>query len=106
VHETLIVDGPIDSLKHKLIHFSYKNYEDYKGKMITYGKMKAQEELSKDYDPNAYHFIFRTAYKFLNHYIFRFGFLDGKRGITISYLNTLGVYSRYKELKRLRGIQN
>ena len=104
VHETLIVDGPIDSLKHKLIHFSYKNYEDYKGKMITYGKMKAQEELSKDYDPNAYHFIFRTAYKFLNHYIFRFGFLDGKRGITISYLNALGVYSRYKELKRLRGI--
>ena len=106
VHETLIVDGPIDSLKHKLIHFSYKNYEDYKGKMITYGKMKAQEELSKDYDPNAYHFIFRTAYKFLNHYIFRFGFLDGKRGITISYLNALGVYSRYKELKRLREIQN
>ena len=106
VHETLIVDGPIDSLKHELIHFSYKNYEDYKGKMITYGKMKAQEELSKDYDPNAYHFIFRTAYKFLNHYIFRFGFLDGKRGITISYLNALGVYSRYKELKRLREIQN
>lgn len=106
VHETLIVDGPIDCLKHKLIHFSYKNYEDYKGKMITYGKMKAQEELSKNYEPNAYHFIFRTAYKFLNHYIFRFGFLDGKRGITISYLNALGVYSRYKELKRLRGIPN
>jgi CDP-glycerol glycerophosphotransferase (TagB/SpsB family) len=106
VHETLIVDGPIATLKNKLIHFSYKNYEDYKGKMITYGQMKAQEELNKDYDPNAYHFIFRPAYKFLNHYIFRFGFLDGKRGIIISYLNALGVYSRYRELKRLRVIQN
>lgn len=106
VHETLIVDGPIATLENKLIHYSYKNYKDYKGKMITYGQMKAQEELHKQYNPNAYHFIFRPAYKFLNHYVFRFGFLDGKRGLTISYLNALGVYCRYKELKRLRGIQN
>ena len=104
VHETLIVDGKIDVLKNKLIHFSYKNYEDYKGKMIKYGQMKAQEELSKNYDPNLYHFIFRPFYKFFNHYILRFGFLDGKKGIIISYLNALGVYSRYKELSRLRKI--
>lgn len=106
VHETLIVDGPVDVLKNKLIHYSYKDYEDYKGKMIKYGQMKAQEELAKDYSPNLYHFVFRTGYKFLNHYVFRFGFLDGKRGVIISYLNALGVYSRYKELKRLRGIKH
>ena len=102
VHETLIVDGKIDVLHNKLIHYSYKDYEDYKGKMIKYGQMKAQEELVKNYDPNLYHFIFRPFYKFFNHYILRFGFLDGKKGIIISYLNALGVYSRYKELSRLR----
>ena len=102
VHETLIVDGAVDVLKHKLIHFSYKDYSDYKGKMIKYGQMKAQEELNKDYSPNLYHFVFRPFYKFLNHFIFRLGFLDGKKGLIISYLNALGVYSRYKELKRLR----
>ncbi|MFD0797002.1 CDP-glycerol glycerophosphotransferase family protein [Maribacter chungangensis] len=102
VHETLVVDGEIDVLKHKLIHYSYKDYEDYKGKMIKYGQMKAQEELAKDYAPNLYHFIFRPLYKFLNHFVFRLGFLDGKKGVIISYLNALGVYSRYKELKRLR----
>jgi hypothetical protein len=64
--------------------------------------MKAVEELQKDYDPNGYHFIFRPLYKFLNHYILRLGILDGKKGITICYLNALGVYARYKELKRLR----
>lgn len=105
VHETLIVTGEVAALNHKLIHYSYKNYEDYKGKMIKYGQMKAQEELAKDYDPNLYHFAFRPFYKFLNHFIFRLGFLDGKKGLIISYLNALGVYSRYKELKRLRGIQ-
>ncbi len=101
VHETLVVDGKIGILKNKLIHYSYKDYHDYRGKMVKYGKMKAQEELDKNYTPNLYHFVFRPLYKFFNHYILRFGFLDGKKGIIISYLNALGVYSRYKELKRL-----
>jgi len=102
VHETLVVDGLSDVLKNKLIHYSYKNYNDYKGKMIKYGQMKAQEEFKKNYKPNPYHFIFRPLYKFLNHYIFRLGILDGRKGIIICYLNALGVYARYKELRRLQ----
>ena len=102
VHETLVVDGKIGILKNKLIHFSYKNYQEYKGKMIKYGKMKAQEEIDKNYAPNLYHFLLRPSYKFFNHYILRFGFLDGRKGIIISYLNALGVFARYKELKRLQ----
>ncbi|MGJ8738111.1 glycosyltransferase [Zobellia laminariae] len=102
VHETLVVNGKSDVLKHRLIHYSYKNYEDYKSKMVKYGQMKAIEELPKNYSPNAYHFIVRPSYKFINHYILRLGILDGKKGLIICYLNALGVYSRYKELKRLR----
>ncbi|WP_348647106.1 CDP-glycerol glycerophosphotransferase family protein [Arenibacter sp. F26102] len=105
VHETLVVNGQSGVLKNKLIHYSYKNYEDYKGKMIKYGQMKAVEELKKDYSPNLYHFIFRPFYKFFNHYILRFGVLDGKKGLIICYLNALGVFSRYKELKRLRNLR-
>ena len=102
VHETLIVEGTIGILKNKLIHYSYKDYNDYKGKMIKYGQMKAQEELHKNYSPNFYHFLIRPGYKFFNHYILRFGFLDGKKGIIICYLNALSVYSRYQELRRLK----
>ncbi|MCM4170590.1 CDP-glycerol--glycerophosphate glycerophosphotransferase [Arenibacter sp. TNZ] len=105
VHETLVVDGQSGILKNKLIHYSYKNYEDYKGKMVKYGQMKAVEEFKKDYSPNLYHFAFRPFYKFFNHYILRFGVLDGKKGLIICYLNALGVYSRYKELKRLRNLR-
>lgn len=102
VHETLVINGKSGTLKNKLIHFSYKNYEDYKGKMVKYGQMKAYEELDKDYAPNLYHFWFRPFYKFINHYIFRLGILDGKKGAIICYLNALGVHARYKELARLR----
>lgn len=102
VHETLLVDGESDNLENKLIHYSYKNYEEYKNKMVKYGKMKALEESGKSYVPNVYHFVLRPFYKFIHHYIFRLGILDGKKGLIICYLNALGVYSRYKELKRLK----
>jgi len=34
VHETLVINGKSGTLKNKLIHYSYKNYEDYKGKIV------------------------------------------------------------------------
>ena len=101
VHETLVVDGPSETLKNKLIHYSYKNYTDYRSKMIKYGKMKAKEEFEKGKRAYWYHFLFRPFYKFFNHFFLRLGILDGKKGVIICYLNALGVWSRYQELKKL-----
>lgn len=101
VHETLVVNGSSGTLKNKLIHYSYNNYEDYKGKMVSYGKMRALEEFKKGKQTNWFLALFRPFWKFFNHFIIRLGFLDGKKGLTISYLNALGVAARYKELKRL-----
>ena len=101
VHETLIVDGNSGILKNSLLHYSYKNFEDYKSKMVKYGKMKALESFTKGKKTKWYHLTFRPLYKFLNHYFLRLGILDGKKGIIICYLNALGVFSRYQELKRL-----
>ncbi len=102
VHETLEVNGTSKTLKNRLIHYSFNSYEEYKGKMIKYGKMKAKEAFYNGKKARWYHSIFRPFWKFVNHYFLRFGFLDGKKGIVISYLNALGVHSRYKELKRLQ----
>jgi CDP-glycerol glycerophosphotransferase (TagB/SpsB family)/glycosyltransferase involved in cell wall biosynthesis len=101
VHETLIIDGKSKILKNKLTHYSYDNYEKYKQKMLRYGTMKAHDEFKKGKKARWYHFIIRPAFKFFNHFILRLGFLDGIKGITISYLNALGVLQRYKELKKL-----
>jgi glycosyltransferase involved in cell wall biosynthesis len=102
VHEKLIVSGTIGKLKNKLVHYSYSSYEDYKQKMILYGQLKAQEELAKKTKPHFFHFYIRPVYQFLNQYILRLGILDGKKGIIICYLNTLSVYVRFQELKKLR----
>ncbi|RNC90299.1 MAG: glycosyltransferase family 2 protein [Allomuricauda sp.] len=101
VHETLEVDGNSCILKERLTHYCYKNYEDYKGKMLKYGRLKAKEAFYRENQFNYLFMILKPAWKFFNHYILRLGFLDGKKGITICYLNALGVLERYRELKRL-----
>lgn len=102
VHEKLTVSGKIAKLQNKLIHYSYTDYESYKGKMVSYGKLKAQEAYLKGVNPNLFHFYIRPGYKFLYQYIIRLGFLDGKKGFTICYLNALSVSVRFQELKRMR----
>lgn len=102
VHEKLIINGEVGKLKNKLIHFSYSTFGDYKQKMIFYGKLKAQEELAKKTRPHFFHFYIRPAYQFLNQYIIRLGILDGRKGLTICYLNALSVSARFQELKKIR----
>ena len=101
VHETLDVDGTSGILKEKLTHYCYKNYEDYKGKMLKYGRLKAIESFYKEKKFSYVMMVLKTSWKFFNHYILRLGILDGKKGFTICYLNSLGVLERYNELKRL-----
>jgi len=101
VHETLDVDGKSGILKEKLTHYCYKNYNDYKSKMLKYGRLKAKEDFYREKRFNLAFLIFKPLWKFFNHFFIRLGFLDGKKGITISYLNALGDLERYRELKKL-----
>lgn len=99
VHETLQVNGLSKCLNEKLTHYCFKNYTDYKSKMIKYGKLRAQEELSNGKKFNYIKLLIKPTWKFLYNYIFRLGILDGKKGITICYLNALSVFKRYAHLK-------
>jgi len=101
VHETLEVDGKSGIFKEKLTHYCYKNFEDYKSKMIKYGRLKAQEDFFTEKSFTYLSLIFKPFWKFFNHYFLRLGILDGKKGLTICYLNALSDLERYRELKKL-----
>ncbi len=102
VHETLIVQGASKTLSHKLLHYSYTHYEDYRAKTIQYGKMKAYEKFKKGRKAYWYHLCLWPSFRFLSRYVFRLGFLDGKKGLILCYLSALGVYAKFKELRRLQ----
>lgn len=101
VHEKLVVNGSIATLKNKIIHFSYASYKDYKAKMYRYGVLKASEKQKKGQKSSYLLMISHPVYTFLYQFLIRFGFLDGSKGITICYLNAYSIFIRYRELKRL-----
>ena len=81
VHETLTLDGPSGILKEKLLHFCFKNFDDYRSKMLSYGRLRALEEKEKGKKWSILPQILRPLWKFTNHYLIRLGFLDGKKGL-------------------------
>ena len=101
VHEKLDVEGKVATFQNKLIHFSYSDYQSYKNKMITYGKLKAREKYLNGFKPTIFHLYGHSLYNFLYQYLVRLGILDGTKGIIICYLNALSVNARYTELKKL-----
>lgn len=102
VHEKLEVNGKIGVLKPKLIHYSYNDYHSYKNKMRTYGNLKAMEKNMQGYKASLVKSMLHPLYTFLYRYFIRLGFLDGRKGVIICYLNALSVHERYKTLKKLR----
>ncbi len=101
VHEMPIIEGKSAILKHKMLHYSFTTKENFKAKTENYSRLQALELYKKGKKTNLYHLTVKPAYKFLYNYIFRLGFLDGKEGFDICYINAYGVHFRYKELKRL-----
>lgn len=101
VHEMPKIEGKSAILKSNMLHYCIDNAEHFKSKMEHYAQLKALELHQKGKKSTAFHRIFRPTYKFVLNYFFRLGFIDGKEGFQICYLNAYGVYYRYKEVQKL-----
>lgn len=100
VHETLEVNGTVGILKHKLLHYSFDNYDQFKSKMLSYGRLKGEELRLKG---KKYSFLAqwsKVIFKFFKTYFLKLGILDGINGLKISYLQSLYVYETYRTLKQ------
>lgn len=100
VHETLEVNGSVGVLRHKLLHYSFENYDQFKNKMLSYGRLKGKELQLKG---EKYNFIIqwsKVIFKFFKTYFIKLGILDGINGLKISYLQSVYVYETYRTLKQ------
>lgn len=98
VHETLDANGATAKLKTRLPHHTYKNFDDYTGKLHRYSALQARMLYDKGKKPNLFHFLFRPCYRFWHQYILRLGILDGKEGFILAYINAFSVFKRYVNL--------
>ena len=101
VHEELLVDGEIRAIKGLLNHYTYKDFAHYMQKFEEYTWLGAQRRLGKVKSVGFYHLVIRPKARFIRHYIFQLGILDGKVGLIISLLSAYNVFLRNLKLKQL-----
>ena len=101
VHEKIVANGKVSFFKHKIDHFSYRNYDHYISKMNHYAAIRAKELHAKGRTVNFYHVMIKPAARFFIHYIIRLGFLDGYTGLLVAKTQAYGVLTRYIKLWHL-----
>ncbi len=105
VHEEMIVDGNVGSLKNKFIHYTYHGVEDYLKRLHRYAEWGANQRMKEGWKGRWYHIALFPIFTFFRNYIINLGFLDGIEGFIIEALNSYYVFLKYLKLfERTRGI--
>jgi len=102
VHERLIVEGPVGTLREPIMHETYTDLEDMLGKMNRYSTLTAQQLRQAGKSGGLGEAIARSAWAFLRTYVFRAGFLDGREGFMLAVAIAEVTYYRYAKLMLLR----
>ncbi len=98
VHAEIIADGKVGKLKNKIIHYTYKNFNDYYSKLLKYSTWGAKDRLNKIDNVGFFYLSVKPFLSFINVYIFRLGFLDGKVGFILAKLLAHYVFLRYLKI--------
>ena len=91
LHETLKISGPIYALHEPLLHFSFIDLADQVQTNLKYAKLSAQEQTRSG---SILRLIYKPFFKWVETYIFKFGFLDGFLGFAISINAAYSVFMR------------
>lgn len=86
VHEEVVAKGEVGKLENAKIHYQYETVKEFLEMMNRYSELDAQEMVKNGVKFSFLRFLFEPIYNFLVRYFYRFGFLDGWRGFTLSYL--------------------
>lgn len=102
-HDRLVMNNneSIGHLKGDILHYSYYSLQDHLQQMDSFTRISAEELYKKGIEPNFFHFTIKPAFKFLRHYILKFGFLDGFEGYQIARMSACGQFLKYARLRQL-----
>lgn len=106
VHAEIETTGKIGFLKHKLIHYTYKDLSSYLKKADRYTTWGALDRFQK-FEKSGHkiglpYLLLRPIGRFLRHYFLRLGMLDGVHGFVISGLSATNVFIRGLKIWRLQ----
>jgi len=102
VHEEITAEGPIGMLTSKMTHNTYKDISHFLEKVDRYAGWSARDYHEKTGRISPYHLVVKPLFRFIKHYIFKLGFLDGRVGLVISSILAWSVFLRYVKMIEYR----
>ena len=95
IHESLIINGERGRIMSPLFHYSYPDISTHFAKMNLYSDIAAEKLKAKSFHSSILHAILFGISKFINMYIIKLGFLDGRVGFLLCLNSAIGVYLKY-----------
>ncbi len=102
VHEEMEVRGKYEDLLAPMDHYTYRDLSTYLEKSWKYATLGAYDRFNKGKKVTAYHLLVKPVWGFVNKYIIRLGFLDGRVGLIISLQHSSYLFNRALKLWRLQ----
>lgn len=106
IHEGLDVTGSIGHLTGDLYHYSYESISSHVIQTNKYSTMEAQILFEKGKRATVVKLVTRPPYQFIKDYFFKLGFMDGRYGFVICFINSLYVLLKYAKMLDLEKIKN
>jgi len=103
VHEELIIPEGMqtEKLKGFVLHRTSNSFAEFENKMTGYAMLNAEKYFKQGKKRWAGQQTLSSFFSFLQNYIFRLGFLDGKAGFESARITAKYTYLKYKKLKEL-----
>lgn len=103
VHETLEVDSELAThrLEGHLNHYSYHSLQDHANRAEKYAGLHAQKMAAAGKKTSMFRARVSAAWKFLQSYLFKLGFLDGSAGWHIARYSARAVFLKHKKLLQI-----
>lgn len=98
VHAEIVIPPPVGTLGHRLVHHSFRSFDQYMPKVWKYARWGAEDEWAEGRRAGWPDILLRPPLRFIKMYVLRGGFLEGTRGLVVSYLGTAAVLLKYARL--------
>ena len=98
VHAEILVPPPVGFLRQRLVHYSFRSFDQYMPKLWKYAHWGAEDEWNAGRRSRWVDLLLRPPLRFLKMYVVRLGFLNGMRGLVVAYLGTAAVFLKYARL--------
>ena len=101
VHEKIIAKGNVGVIKEPIKHYSYKSFSEHLLKVQRYKELQAKELFKKGEKSSIFKILIKPKTRFISHYFFKLGVLDGFQGFVIAAIQAYGIFIKYVSLRLL-----